>query len=315
MNNGGYNVVPPLDTEHGNEDCQESTGIIRSPYETALSLSRLFYFWINPLIAVGFQKPLEEKDIPWIPRCFSAKVSLQLFLVYWQAEVDACKGKVDKAGQPVIPSALNAMYKSLWFDFLCCISCFVPSIGIMVFQPYLVNDILTVLGGNHTDLFLGIHNGIALAVFLGVLSLFNAVVFCSALYFISKASFNMRSAVVAAVFQKSLRLSSRSKSKHTMGEMLTMITSDPERIWLSCIVTNWTYGGFLLVASSVILLIIEVGVSAVVAGIVIAVLAIVFHFYITEQIGQSRRRQLKFAGERVKATNEVLQVSGFAHCI
>ncbi len=100
-----------------------------------------------------------------------------------------------------------------------------------------------------------------------------------------------------------------------MGEMLTMITSDAERIWLASISTNWGYGGFILVSASVTLLIIEVGWSAVVAGVVILVLVIIFHFYITKQIGEGRRIQLKFAGERVKATNEVLQVSGFAHCI
>ena len=118
----------------------------------------------------------------------------------------------------------------------------------------------------------------------------------------------MRSAVVAAVFQKSLRLSSRSKSQHTLGELVTMISSDQERIWFSAIGTNWIYGGFILVAASIILLIIEVGISAVVSGIVIAILAIIFQFYVTTEIGKSRRDQLKHAGERVKATNEILQV-------
>ena len=306
---GVYNTVPLADEQNGiKKQSQNNPGLARSPYETASSLSRLFYFWVNPLISLGYQQPLEEKDIQWVPRDFCAKESLKTFYKYWEAEVDACKGKLQKSGEPVLPSALIAMYKSLWFDFFCCVCSFTPALGIMIFQPYLVNDILTILGGNQNDLLLGIHNGIALAVLIGVLSLINAVLLSSAMYFLSKASFNMRSAVVAAVFQKSLRLSSRSKSKHTLGEMLTMITSDPERIWLCCIVTNWGYGGFLLVAASIILLIIEVGVSAVVAGAVIAILAVVFHFYITEQIGKARGRQLKFAGERVKATNEVLQV-------
>ena len=301
-----------------------------NPYETASIFSTIFFTWITPLILKGYQKPLEECDIPWIPRQFCSNKSLEIFLVCWKEEIKLCErthttGNNGPTTSPrsaplddsmKIPNARKAMYKSVWREYVGCICTFTPTLAIMIFQPYIVHDLLTILGRSGTtdqdDLLLGIHNGIALAVLLGVLSMLNAVTFCTSIYFLSKASFNMRSSVVAAVFQKSLRLSSRSKSQHTMGEMLTMITSDAERIWLASISTNWGYGGFILVSASVTLLIIEVGWSAVVAGVVILVLVIIFHFYITKQIGEGRRIQLKFAGERVKATNEILQVRVFA---
>ncbi len=276
------------------------------------SFQKYFFVWITPLILLGYQKPLEENDIPWIPVQFSAKRSLDNFLVCWEKEVKVCQESSSNtdATRTILPNARKAMVKSVWREYAGCISAFLPTLAIMIFQPYLVHDILTVLSGTqrHDQLLLGIDNGIALAVLLGVLSLLNGITFCISVFYLSEAGFCMRSAVVAAVFQKSLRLSSRSKSQHTIGELVTMITSDQERIWFSTLGTNWLYGGFILVASSVILLIIDVGISAVVAGIVIAILAIIFQFYVTTKISKSRRDQLKFSSERVKATNEILQV-------
>lgn len=272
-------------------------------YDNASLLSHVFYFWITPLIALGNQRPLEEKDIPWIPHCFSTKVTLDRFQRYWLAEVEACKISNRH------PSARTAMYKSLWRDFLGCAAAFTPCMGIMIFQPYLVNDILTIIGGDGGSLYLGLHNGIALAAILGVLSLLNAVLYSASFFFLARAGYAMRSSVVASVFQKSLRLSSRAKGKHTTGEIITMISSDPERIWLCVICTNWGWGGVVLVVASITLLIIEVGIAAVVAAGVIFAMAAIFHFFITEKIGEARRSQLKYTDERVKGTNEVLQVS------
>lgn len=277
----------------GDENC-----LMDQAYDDASWLSHVFYSWVTPMVLLGYKRPIEEKDIPWIPKCFSTEVSVGKFLYYWQ----------DEMKNQHRPSALRAMYRTLWLEFVGCSTTFTPCIAIMLFQPYIVNDILTNLsGGDHTNYYTGIHNGIALSILLGFLALINASLYSGSFFFLTRAGYIMRSSMVAAVFKKSLRLSSGVRTKHTTGEIITMISSDPERVWLAVISTNWAWGGIVLVISTIILLIIEVGYSALVAGGVIAGLAVIFQYFITSKIGIARRQQLRYTDERTKATNEVLQ--------
>eukprot|EP00981_Chlorochromonas_danica_P007274 scaffold1632_cov208-Ochromonas_danica.AAC.3 len=116
----------------------------------------------------------------------------------------------------------------------------------------------------------------------------------------------MKIATIAAVFDKSLRLSSTSRAKYTMGEKVTMISADAERVWYGVIFVNWIWAGPIMAIVAMALLIDNVGVAAVVAFIVMLII-IVIQGYVGKQIGAVRSKQMRFTDERTKLINESLQ--------
>ncbi|RYH30831.1 hypothetical protein EON65_04125 [archaeon] len=184
-----------------------------SNFESASLLSKLFFLWINPVINLGYHKPLEASDIPSIPKEFTAEVAVQKFNVAWQNEVNQHqdKARVDRA-----------MFHAFKDNILLSILFFIPYIGTMLMQPFLVNDILSFLeGDSHT--FFHIRNGPLLAGVFGVVSFINLMTYSISFTCISQSCICMKAASVAAVFSKSVRLSVTARSQHTTGQKLSLI--------------------------------------------------------------------------------------------
>eukprot|EP01031_Cornospumella_fuschlensis_P037816 gene37816-45939_t len=110
----------------------------KNPYEDASWISRMFFFWITPLISLGYFRPLEASDIPPVPKEFSAEVVLSQFQASWDEEVKQ-HGKEADAGR--------AMFKAFKKNILLSSLNFGPYVVTLLMQPYLVNDILTFING------------------------------------------------------------------------------------------------------------------------------------------------------------------------
>eukprot|EP01041_Mallomonas_annulata_P013731 gene13731-29202_t len=91
----------------------------------------------------------------------------------------------------------------------------------------------------------------------------------------------IRSSAIALIFQKSLRLPSASKGKHTTGEIVTLMSVDTERISQ----VQWSA----LAGADTLLLITEL------------------QKFVSEMVGKTRRQLVQFTDERVKVMNKTLQ--------
>ncbi|RYH20194.1 hypothetical protein EON65_24255 [archaeon] len=269
----------------------------KNPYEDANWFSRLFFFWITPLISLGYFRPLEASDIPPVPKEFSAEVVLGQFQTAWDEEV-RFHGKHADAGR--------AMFKAFKKNILLSSFNFAPYVITILMQPYLVNDILTYIDGGD-DYFFQIKEGISLAILFGIVSLINLLCASMSFSLVSKSCMAMKVATISAVFAKSLRLSTAAKHSHTTGEKMTLISADAERVWYGVMFINWCWAGPLLMATSMVLLIVYVGWAAVAAFAVMLALTLI-QLIIGKQVGEVRKKQVKFTDERTKVINESLQV-------
>jgi ATP-binding cassette, subfamily C (CFTR/MRP), member 1 len=269
----------------------------RNPYEDASIWSRVTFSWVLPLIMEGYRRPLEAEDIPWIPGEFSCAWTSALFQKYWDAEVALGVAKAD---------AGRALRGCVWQFRLAAYTTFLPFIGIVLLQPYLVNDILKYISGSRKDYALGWDSGIGLALLLGVLSLINPVFSNMSFFSLNRAGFAMKSATIAAVFKKSLRLSGAARAKHTSGQIVTLISGDAERVWNSILYSNWIWAGPLMTIIAMILLIVEAGWGAVAAFASMLFFA-AFQSWAGLKVGDARKFQVGYTDERTKLINEVLQ--------
>lgn len=270
---------------------------IESPFENAGFLSILTYSWMYPIVKLGFHKSLEDSDIFMLPKIFQSNYLMENFEKYWQIE------KRLNPNSPYIGRAFFYAYRlPIFFTMLC----FFPFIIVLLLQPFFVNAILNyITQGSYS--FMGISTGYGLALMLGLISVISALSTSLALFNSSKAGLSIKSSILSLVFEKSLKLSSASKSKHTTGQMVTLLSVDAERLWLGILFFNWLWVGPTLVIIAMILLFFEVGYSAFI-GLGVMVLVTFLQGKAGNQIGVVRRLQVKFTDERTKLMNEILQV-------
>ncbi|MFO3797099.1 MAG: ABC transporter transmembrane domain-containing protein, partial [Anaerolineales bacterium] len=122
----------------------------------------------------------------------------------------------------------------------------------------------------------------------------------------TRFSFFNRAVSMAAIFRKSLLLSSSSRSEYNTGSIVTMMSVDAERVWQAGLLMNWLWMGPLLLIAAIAILFVEFGTPAAAALAVVVAIAI-FQTYIANRIGLTRRRLVRYTDDRVKLTNEVLQ--------
>ncbi len=181
-----------------------------SPFEKAGILSRVTFSWINGLIKLGSIKPLEPSDIPRLPFRFTCEHTKGLAEPHW------IKAKLK--GSPHIAYPL---LKAFIGDYLLGGVAFLPFITVILIQPYFVASILEYVSSGSSS-FMGIHSGIGQALMLGAISLTALFSNSISLYLIAVVAIPMRAAVIALIFEKSLKLSSSSRTAFSTGFLLIL---------------------------------------------------------------------------------------------
>jgi ATP-binding cassette, subfamily C (CFTR/MRP), member 1 len=253
-----------------------------------------FFTWLNPLIYLGSKKVLEMSDIPSFPSEQGSLNTTNALKVFWKEE------KVKQ-----FPSLYLAIFRSfssflLYGVLSCSIYVFVLSI-----QPFLVTSLLEYVRTGSSKL-LGIESGIGLAFLLGSSSVLGAFMANSGLYLFYLFGLYTKSAVTGLIYEKSLTISNSVKSKSSVGEIMTLMSVDVERVWTASFLLSWLGMCPTLALIAVILLFLEVGLAAIPVAIFLLLFAYLQELA-SKAIGNTRQQLVRHTVERAKLTNEALQ--------
>ncbi|CAM0907937.1 unnamed protein product [Alopecurus aequalis] len=275
-------------TATGVED--ERTGA-SSNYATASWLSLATFSWINPLIAKGTRAPLGAEDVPPVAPADTAEAAYALFLSNWPAPAPGTK-----AGHPVA----TALLRSFWPQFLLTAALGVAHLSVMYIGPSLVDRFVQFVrrGGDMAE-------GLQLVAVL--LAGKAAETLASHHYEFQGQRLGMRihAALLAAVYRKSLRLSTGARRAHGAGTIVNYMEVDAEEV---SNVTHELHNLWLMplqIAVALGLLYTHLGPSVLTAVAAIAVVTVVVAFANRRNI----EYQFKFLGkrdERMKAITELL---------
>ncbi|KAF9359122.1 hypothetical protein BGX34_008531 [Mortierella sp. NVP85] len=195
-----------------------------SRVEKANLFSRISFHSLQPIISQGYKTPLAAKDIVgMMPKRIRVEHSHDLLNRKWNKDIEKAKAKGDK---PNLFWTIMGTYKREW-------------IPVMIFRitastltyvlPTLMNELLGFIGSYATGNPKPVSLGIILAFGMFFASLLNS--FFMAQYF--QASMNIgieaRTALIAMIYRKSLKLSSAAKQKSTAGEINNHMSVDAER--------------------------------------------------------------------------------------
>lgn len=180
--------------------------------------SRLTFSWLNPLLKVGKLKPLSLSDIPSLDSEDGALVAYQKFAKEWESQKKNKPRSKNLIFFALAKCYLNEMLLVGLYAFLKTIS--VSS------SPILLYAFVSYSNREDDDLVWGLSLVVLLIVAKVVESLSQRHWFFDS----RRCGMRMRSALMAAIFQKQFRLSSLGRRNHSAGEIVNYISVDAYRL-------------------------------------------------------------------------------------
>ncbi|ONK69820.1 uncharacterized protein A4U43_C05F27080 [Asparagus officinalis] len=264
-----------------------------TPYANAGFLSRMSFWWLNTLMKKGYQKALDEKDIPRMGATDRAESRYSLFLerIDRQSRDDLITSPsffwtiVDCHRKEILVSGLFALLKVLTL-----------SAG-----PMLLNAFIKVSVGLGT--FKNEGYVLALGMFL--------VKFLESLsqrqwYFRTRTlGLQIRSLLSAAVYQKQLRLSSSAKLIHSSGEIMNYVTVDAYRIGEFPVWFHQTWTIILQLGIALVILYHAVGLATI-SSMVVIIATVLCNAPVAKLQHKFQTRLMEAQDMRLKAMSEAL---------
>uniref|UniRef100_A0A0C9RL63 TSA: Wollemia nobilis Ref_Wollemi_Transcript_12757_5054 transcribed RNA sequence n=1 Tax=Wollemia nobilis TaxID=56998 RepID=A0A0C9RL63_9CONI len=264
-----------------------------TPLNKAGILSRMTFRWIDSLLRLGYSKTLELKDIPHLVPEDEARTAEQAFAEAWELQK-----KHDPLSRPTIFRTLSKCY---WKDMVVTgIFAFLRSVA-MISGPLFLRSFVQYAGGKRSFKYEGF-------ILVGGLCVVKIIESLSQRhwYFNSKrVGMKMRSALMAALYQKQLRLSSLGRQRHATGEIVNYIAVDAYRFgefpwWLHW---GWTVPFQMLVAINILFA--TVG-WATVPGLLIIILTVILNNPLAKSLQKCQSEFMAAQDERLRATSEIL---------
>eukprot|EP00253_Pinus_taeda_P010159 PITA_10159 len=189
-----------------------------TPFAKAGFFSRMTFWWLNSLLSEGIKRPLEEEDLPCVCGDDQAKNSYTIFT----EELVRQKRKIPCASQTVFWALVSCHRKNL------AITGFYALLNIVTLSsgPLLLNAFIGFSEGRQSFKYEGF-------ILVGTLFIAKAIESISQRqwYFGTKRiGLQMRSSIIAAIYQKQLKLSNEAKQVHSAGEIMNYMEVDAYRI-------------------------------------------------------------------------------------
>ncbi|XP_027335892.1 ABC transporter C family member 8-like [Abrus precatorius] len=258
--------------------------------------SRFTFSWINPLLSLGYKKPLALKDIPSLPCEDKANFSFQKFAHTWDSFLSENGSNSPK--NQVIWTMLRVFTKE---NICISINALAKSISAAL-SPLIVYAFVNYASRSEDNLC----EGLAILGWLVLAKLVESV--CERhWYFDSRRSgMRMRLALMVAVYDKLLRLSSLGRRRHSTGEIVNYIAVDAYRMgeFLWWFHTGWSLT--LQIFLSIVVLFWVVGLGALPALVILLIFAFFFNLPYSKKIKNCQSQILISQDQRLRSTSEIL---------
>ncbi|XP_033647324.1 ATP-binding cassette sub-family C member 9-like [Asterias rubens] len=276
--------------------------------------SSLVYWWLNSVLSLGFKKHLELSDLGVVPEQHEAEYNHERFRKAFIQESEKAKQKGKKPsllkiygrvyGRRLLAAAILKLIGELF--------AFINPLAVGALTAYVTTfkykPSADPVPDHHVTVDEFFQNGFVLVVVMFIASLVNFFCLQTHFYFSIMEGVNVRAAVQAMVYEKSLRLSTVATTggSMNMGQITNHMSVDPNAIQLMFQNFNnlWCVPVQLIV--NLILLYFAMGYAGLIGTVVFLVLSPI-QFKIATIISKKQKEMLAFSDNRLKKTNELLQ--------
>ncbi|XP_042494781.1 ABC transporter C family member 10-like isoform X2 [Macadamia integrifolia] len=277
----------------GNRSGKTDSGSNVTPYAKAGFLSRISFWWLNPLLEKGKEKNLREEDIPHLRKKDRAESCYLTFM-------EKLNGQ-KRTRSSTTPSILWTIILCQWKDIL--ISGFFALLNIVMLTagPLLLNAFIEVAEGKGAF----IYEGYILIILLFLAKCLESLSQRQWYFRSGIIGLQVRSMLSAAIYRKQLRLSNAAKKMHSTSNIMNYVTVDAYGLgefpyWFH---QTWTTG--LQLCLSLAILFHYVGLPTI-AALVVITLTVLCSVPLAKLQNRFRVKLMLAQDERLKATSEAL---------
>ena len=265
-------------------------------------ISTFTYSFVNKLISYGASTTnsindfINLEDVPHVPQYQTSEATEEAFSGPWNDEV------VKNGTKPNIKRALFAAHSSFFWFALVNISLFII---LSATQPFVITLLLEYVDSKNVY-FLGMNSGYGIAITLGLISFVNAFVLNAAMYFCYSFAMAAKSSLIAKIFRKALSVSTYTSESRSVGDIITLMSVDVERIWFGMLLCPWLIMCPAMILVAIVLLLVKTGLATVFVCLFVVCLGLSLE-RISKQIGRIREQIIKHTVARTLLVNETLQ--------
>ncbi|KAK6781531.1 hypothetical protein RDI58_019327 [Solanum bulbocastanum] len=259
------------------------------PERHANILSQILFSWMNPLMQLGYKRPLTEKDVWKLDTWDRTETLNNSFQKSWAVESQRPK-----------PWLLRALNRSLGGRFWWGGFWKIGNDASQFIGPLILNQLLQSMQRGDPAWIGYIY---AVAIFIGVV----VGVLCEAQYFqnVMRVGYRLRSTLIAAVFRKSLRLTHESRKNFASGKITNLMTTDSEALQQICQSLHTIWSAPLRIIVALVLLYQLLGVAALI-GALLLVLMFPVQTFVISKMQKLTKEGLQRTDKRIGLMNEVL---------
>lgn len=256
-------------------------------------LSKLMFSWVNPLLTSGYKKPLSFDDVPSLVSDDEADIAHRNF----SRAFDSLVREKPNHGNLAAKAVTNVFFRENIFIGFCAL---LRTISVVV-SPLLLFGFVEFSSRDDANLSIGFALVGCLAVTKVVESLSQRHCFFGS----RRSGMKMRSALMSAIYEKQLKLSSLGRRRHSTGEIVNYIAIDAYRMgefpwWFH---TAWTAALQLFFGVGLLLLVVGPGV---IPGLVPLFIFGLLNVPFAKLIQNCQSEFMKAQDERLRSTSEIL---------
>ncbi|CAD6264657.1 unnamed protein product [Miscanthus lutarioriparius] len=291
--NGGVEsaLYKPLNIEtHG--DMADSQSHV-TPFAQAGIFSVMTFWWLNPMMKMGYEKPLEDKDMPLLGPSDRAYSQYLMFLENLNR-----KKQLQAYGNPSVFWTIVYCHKSaiLVSGFFALLKVVTLSSG-----PVILKAFINVSLGKGSFKY----EAYILTAAMFVIKCFESLSQRQWYFRTRRLGLQVRSFLSAAIYKKQQKLSSSSKLKHSSGEIINYVTVDAYRIgefpyWFH---QTWTTSVQLCIALGILYN--AVGL-AMISSLVVIILTVICNAPLAKLQHKFQSKLMEAQDVRLKAMSESL---------
>ncbi|KAJ3683071.1 hypothetical protein LUZ60_013298 [Juncus effusus] len=288
------NLYKPLINEHYINELDSKASI--TPLSTARFLSIMSFWWLNPLMKKGYEKLLEEKDIPELgPK---DRAETQCFTFLEKLNQGKQSTKKNNSSSPSIFWTIVSCHKKDIF-----ISGFFALMKILTLSsgPMILNSFIKVSLGQEVFKY----ERYVLALGLLFAKCTESLSQRQWYFRTRRIGLQIRSLLSAIIYKKQQRLSNSAKLTHSSGEIMNYLTVDVYRIGEFPYWFHQTWTTSLQLCISLIILYNAVG-PAMISSLVVIVLTVTINAPLANLQHRFQSKLMAAQDKRLKAMSESL---------
>uniref|UniRef100_A0A3B3ZRJ8 Uncharacterized protein n=1 Tax=Periophthalmus magnuspinnatus TaxID=409849 RepID=A0A3B3ZRJ8_9GOBI len=306
------------------------------PENTAGFLSTMTFWWFTSMAIKGYKNPLEAKDLWSLNQRDSSKNMVPKLLKEWDKELAKAKSVPNVSSQAVYskppasstnhvggaaesspeeaevllssqkvaprqPSFLRALVRAFGPYFL---------IG-SAFK--LLQDVITFVNPQLLSMLISFTKqrgvpdwwGYALAFLMFFTAILQTLILHQHFQYCFVTGMNVRTAIIGAIYRKSLAITNAAKRSSTVGEVVNLMSVDAQRFMDLTTFLNMVWSAPLQIMLALYFLWQYLGAS-VLAGVAVMILLIPLNAFIAMKTRAYQVEQMRYKDERIKLMNEIL---------